>query len=1297
MEGSGGSWRPAQSDSSAMSTIDSASTGDWRTQLQPDARTRIVNKIMDTLQRHLPIYGPENLGELRKIAMRFEEKIFTAAINQTDYLRKISLKMLTMESKTQNTGNTNQMPSNSSNPNATDGSHVLQQQVQNTGQSLQMPLPNKTQTRQQPLSSGIQNNLSSTMVQGSASLSTTVPSVNGHPQSVSSIGQESNLQSRSGISQNMVNSAGQGMAPNIYANSQRQIQGKSLQQPLVPHQQPQNSHLYPQQLQQQQMLKAKLQHNSLLQSQMQQQQQQQQQQKQHQLQQQQQQQQQSLLSASQMSSLQSGQTSLQQSQPSVMHHQTQADVLKQTSSGLMQQHPHTVLRQQQSQTTPGLSQASSLQQQQQQQQPQQQQLLNNQSNTSHLQQAQLLNQQNSISEMQQQRRLSIQQGNLMPMQQPQQMLSQQGMSLHQHVVPHLQQQSTLMGSQSNIANIHQQHQTMHVMQPQKTALQQQQGAQQTGQSMVQSQTQQQHMPQMQGQSMQLQQQGNSLQREMQQTQQKIQAPNVLLQQQNTFEKQKPMYQSQRGLPEASPNSIESTSQMNQPGPDWLDETYQKIQSMRELYYADINELHQKIAQRIQQSESLIPAGKQSEQLENLKKMKERIYQYLTLLRLPKSHIPPNLKDNLPTLEKQMFNIITSNRRKTISQQVQVQQQFSHSSGNSQPTPVQPSSPAPLQQLDAHVQSIPSSGGSTKQNMTMPMPISKPQNIMNALQSGPTALDSAQSVGLSSMQDGAMGGVGSFQQTTFGSSAQPTMHQMGQTNTMNPLQQHVKQEHHPYQQLMQSQQLKQQMQQQRQMQQQQQQKPLQTQYLQHQQLKQPPPSSQIPQLHHMNEMADMKSRQAAAMKPGLFQPHFSGGTCQAYHQQLKLGPASSSYPISSPQSLQAPSPQISQHSSPQVDQSLLSSIPKVATPLQSSNSLFISPSPSTPLVPSPLPIDHDKQMSSFPLTGSNVALQQVTAAPLQVQSLTVGTPGISASPLLADYVSADGGQANVIVAASAKTKASEKPIDRLVQSLSQTALSSSLSDIGSVLTMSDRMAGSAPGKGSRAAIGEDLVAITKCRLQARSFVTSQEVSGNAKKMKRHANAMPLIAASSVTSAKNEEAELESMASSKKKKLKSEARVALLDEIREINRQLIDSVVDITDEGADPAAFANGMVVKCSYRAVALSPVLKSHLASSHMFPMSPLRLLVPSTYPLSSPVLLDKMSTDFSKEESGDLSAKAKSRFGMSLRCLAQPMSLKEMANTWEMCARRVVEDYACKLGGGTLTSAYGTWDNCVGA
>ena len=67
---------------------------------------------LETLKRHLPVSGQEGLHELGKIAIRFEEKIYIAATSQSDYLRKLSLKMLTMETKSQNPIG-NALPSNS--------------------------------------------------------------------------------------------------------------------------------------------------------------------------------------------------------------------------------------------------------------------------------------------------------------------------------------------------------------------------------------------------------------------------------------------------------------------------------------------------------------------------------------------------------------------------------------------------------------------------------------------------------------------------------------------------------------------------------------------------------------------------------------------------------------------------------------------------------------------------------------------------------------------------------------------------------------------------------------------------------------------------------------------------------------------------------------------------------------------------------------------------------------------------------------------------------------------------------
>ncbi|XP_078148003.1 mediator of RNA polymerase II transcription subunit 15a-like isoform X2 [Carex rostrata] len=58
---------------------------DWRSELSEEGRQRIVNKIMETLKRHLPVPVPEGLIELQKIASRFEEKIYNSAFSQKFY------------------------------------------------------------------------------------------------------------------------------------------------------------------------------------------------------------------------------------------------------------------------------------------------------------------------------------------------------------------------------------------------------------------------------------------------------------------------------------------------------------------------------------------------------------------------------------------------------------------------------------------------------------------------------------------------------------------------------------------------------------------------------------------------------------------------------------------------------------------------------------------------------------------------------------------------------------------------------------------------------------------------------------------------------------------------------------------------------------------------------------------------------------------------------------------------------------------------------------------------------------
>jgi PAX-interacting protein 1 len=307
------------------------------------------------------------------------------------------------------------------------------------------------------------------------------------------------------------------------------------------------------------------------------------------------------------------------------------------------------------------------------------------------------------------------------------------------------------------------------------------------------------------------------------------------------------------------------------------------------------------------------------------------------------------------------------------------------------------------------------------------------------------LEAAQGSNFNSLQHGSMSGA--LQQGSTGQ-MQGTMNTQLQTsssmlshNSMSTMQPNAnsmqanasslqqlkqqQQDHH----MMQSQQMKRQIfQQYHQKQMLQQQLPIQQQLQKQQQVQ-----MQVPQLHAGNDVNELKVRQIPGMKPGMYQQHL-GQRSNYYHQQLKQGGA---FPISSPQSLQASSPQISHHS-PQVDQhNSLPSQVKTGTPLHSANSPFV-PSPSPSVAPSPIPVDSDKPLSGISsLTNNGQAGHQQTSLAPQTQSIAVNTPGISASPLLAEFTSADGGQANMLTQVPTKSSAAERPLDRLLKALRTT--------------------------------------------------------------------------------------------------------------------------------------------------------------------------------------------------------------------------------------------------------------------
>ncbi|MCD7450032.1 hypothetical protein HAX54_003088 [Datura stramonium] len=1347
----GNNWRAAQAQGGEGSATAGAAAGamdsvDWRAQLLPDSRQRIVNKIMETLKRHLPVSGQEGVQELKKIAVRFEEKIYSAATSQQDYLRKISLKMLTMETKSQNpmTNSIQPNPASGGQNAPGPGSHSMQSQVNSQAQQLPVPIAaNQTQTRQPLLQQNIQNNMASTGLQNSASLTPSLPPVSNLTQGTmpNVVGQNSNLQTMQNmpnVGQNSVgNAIGQGMPPNMVANSQRQMQGR--QQQVVSQQQQQQSqttqqYLYQQQLHHQ-MMKQKFQpggtSQSLMQSHMQQ--QQQQQQPQEQQQQQQPQQQQNLLQPTQTQPSQQAmmQPSSMQSTSLSNLQQNQQSTVQQSAQSVLHQRQQSVMRQQQA---PMLhqQQSSMLQQPilptQQHQQQQQQQLIAQQTNVANLQQNQLIGQQNTIPDVQQ--RLVGQQNNYNSLQQQQQLLNQQNNFQNMH-----QQQ---LGSQSNISGVQQQQLSgsqqpgnsglasnqhpIHMLQQSKVPVQQQmlqststllpsQGQQSQSQP-----AQQQMMSQSQSQPGQLQpplglqHQTNQLQREMQQ---RLQPSAPLLQQQNVMEQQKQLYQSQRAAPEASSTSLDSTAQTgNANAADWQEEVYQKIKSMKETYLSELNDLYQKIASKVQQHDSL-PQRPQNEQIEKLKMFKTTLERIVLFLRLNKHDIQLTHKEKLLSVEKHITFFLSSNRpRKPASSPLQ---------GQLPQSSMQLQQPQSLDgQTNPSMQSVQGSmAGMQQNNLTnlqhnslsgVPTISNSQQHMINTVQPG-SSVDLGQGNSLNSLQQVA---TGSLQQNPVNSPQQVNISSLSSQGGTNPvqanlgslqqnssaLQQSLPKQHE--QQMLQNQQLRQQYHH-RQMQQQLFQR---QQLMQQQQAKQQQtallPTHQMSQLHQMTDANDLKMRQQMGMKTGVLpQQQSVVQRVGSHHPQLKSG-------ISSPQLHQALSPQVTQHPSPQIDQqNMLASLTKAGTPLQSASSPFVVPSPSTPLAPSPMPGDSEKVSAGLAshTTAGNIMHQQATVASAPAQSLAIGTPGISASPLLAEFTPLDGTHANVSAAVSGKPSI-EQPLERLmkvVKNMSDKALNSSVSDISSVVSMIDRIAGSAPGNGSRAAVGEDLVAMTKCRLQARNYFTQDGPTGT-KKMKRYTTSNAVSSSGSLNDSFwqlnfSEASDLESTATSDVKRPKLEVNHALVEEIRNINRRLIDTVVEISDEGVDPSALAaateggEGTTVKCSYTAIALSPSLKSLYASGQMSPIQPLRLLVPINYPSCSPILLDKFPVEVSKEHE-DLSMKAKSRFSVSMRSLAQPMSLKDIAKTWDVCARAAISEFAQQSGGGTFSSNHGSWENC---
>ncbi|KAJ8528472.1 hypothetical protein K7X08_022164 [Anisodus acutangulus] len=174
-----------------------------------------------------------------------------------------------------------------------------------------------------------------------------------------------------------------------------------------------------------------------------------------------------------------------------------------------------------------------------------------------------------------------------------------------------------------------------------------------------------------------------------------------------------------------------------------------------------------------------------------------------------------------------------------------------------------------------------------------------------------------------------------------------------------------------------------------------------------------PVHQMSQLHQMIDATDTKMRRRLGIKIG---QQSVGQLAGSHHQQLMSG-------ISSPQVYRALSPLVT----PQIDQqNMLASLTKAGSLLQSATSPFVVPSPSTAWAPSPMPTG-----LAIHTAAGNLKHQQATVACAPAQSPAVGTPGISASPLLAEFSGLDGTHGNGSAVVSGKSSV-EQPYKRLLK-------------------------------------------------------------------------------------------------------------------------------------------------------------------------------------------------------------------------------------------------------------------------
>ncbi|XP_022138948.1 mediator of RNA polymerase II transcription subunit 15a-like isoform X2 [Momordica charantia] len=254
----------------------------------------------------------------------------------------------------------------------------------------------------------------------------------------------------------------------------------------------------------------------------------------------------------------------------------------------------------------------------------------------------------------------------------------------------------------------------------------------------------------------------------------------------------------------------------------------------------------------------------------------------------------------------------------------------------------------------------------------------------------------------------------------------------------------------------------------------------------------------------------------------------------------------------------------------------------------------------------------------------VSHQIVNDAVQEEKPFIISTPGMSPSALLEEVSESD--RDNDICSVT--------PLQRLlkmVNVMSPKALSASISDIDSIVCMTDRVASSAPLNKSKAEISEDLVGTVTSRLRKRCSIfggsTGSRRTRHCRNTRMYTSSRRMMYCESydLNSTFTERSRIETPEHSHWRGFSLPFKQYLLEEIRKINEQLIDTVVSVCDKDmitTDNAATndrSEGIIVECSFAAMRISSNKISQQASALQLTVHPLKLLVPKGYPHCSPI------------------------------------------------------------------------------